>query len=79
MIANKKPVVFSVLDIASNNNGNVSFFLMRAINRVANAPIPAASVGLNIPAYIPPMTMKNNARIQIVDFNDTNFSFQLTF
>ena len=77
IMANRKPVVRKVLFIASINFFTVSFLFIKAMRNVKNAPMPAASVGLKMPAYMPPMTKMNNRIIQMVDFKLMNFSFQL--
>src|SRR5699024_1223924 len=78
IIANKKPVVFNVEDNAWIKFLTDSFLLTIASTKVEKEPIPAASVGLNQPKYIPPITIKNISIIKIVDFREANLSDQET-
>lgn len=79
IIAKIKPVVFNVLNIASLKVFTVNFPRIKATTNEPRAPIPAASVTVNQPKYIPPITSIKINVIQMLTFNERNFSAQLTF
>ena len=49
----------------------------RPMTRAPKAPIPAASVGVNQPKYIPPITRKNRTRIAQVNLSEVTFSLKV--
>ena len=77
IIKNIIPVTLTELKIAVVMLVLLTCFLIKAMKNAAKAPIPAASVAVKIPEYIPPKTRRHSSMTDHKSFRETIRSRQV--